>query len=39
MRIISDGSGTQFDPDLTGIFVSLSLSIKEISRTEKNEAL
>ena len=31
MRIISEGRGTQFDPDLTGIFLNLSSKIKEAS--------
>jgi putative two-component system response regulator len=29
MRIISDGRGTQFDPDLTDMFIDLSVTIKE----------
>ena len=32
MRIISEGRGTQFDPKLTDLFMSLSDQIKEISR-------
>jgi putative two-component system response regulator len=30
MQIISDGRGTQFDPDLTDLFMSLSLQIKKV---------
>ena len=36
MRIISEGRGTQFDPDLTDLFMSLSDSIKEISEVGEN---
>jgi len=39
MRIISEGRGTQFDPDLASLFVSLSLSIKEVSGTGNNEEI
>jgi len=35
MRIIAEGSGTQFDPDLTDLFISLSPQIKEISGAGK----
>jgi putative two-component system response regulator len=35
MRIISDGRGTQFDPDLTDMFISLSVVIKEASEAGK----
>jgi putative two-component system response regulator len=38
MRIISEGRGTQFDPDLTDVFINLSLKIKKVSSLEKNEA-
>jgi putative two-component system response regulator len=31
MEIIAEGRGTQFDPDLTDLFLSLSAQIKEIS--------
>ena len=31
MKIISDGRGTQFDPDLVDIFIGLSQKIQEIS--------
>ena len=31
MRSIADGRGTQFDPDLTDLFVDLSDEIKKIS--------
>jgi len=37
MRIIADGHGTQFDPDLTDLFVSLSDKIKEISELNQKE--
>ena len=33
MRIISEGSGTQFDPKLTELFMSISKKIQEISRS------
>jgi putative two-component system response regulator len=32
MRIISEGRGTQFDPGLTDLFVSLSDKIKEVAK-------
>jgi putative two-component system response regulator len=35
MRIISNGRGTQFDPDLTDMFISLSVTIKEASEAGK----
>ena len=34
MQIIADGRGTQFDPDLTDLFISLSDKIKEISEVK-----
>ena len=37
MRIISEGCGTQFDPDLAALFVGLSDKIMMISETGKNE--
>jgi len=37
MQIISDGRGTQFDPNLVDIFISLSDRIREISEAAKNE--
>lgn len=36
MRIISEGRGTQFDPDLADLFVNLSDSIKRVSEAGKN---
>ena len=36
MKIISGGRGTQFDPDLTDLFISLSDRIKEVSEDVKN---
>ncbi|MDR0476157.1 MAG: response regulator [Treponema sp.] len=36
MRIISDGRGTQFDPDLTDLFLTLSDEIQTISGTVKD---
>jgi len=35
MKIIEDGKGTQFDPDLVDVFISLSDIIKEASETGK----
>jgi len=35
MRIISGGRGTQFDPDLTDMFISLSAVIKQASEAGK----
>jgi putative two-component system response regulator len=35
MRIISSGRGTQFDPDLTDMFMSLSVTIKQTSEAGK----
>jgi len=37
MQIISNGRGTQFDPDLTDLFLSLSDRIMEISNARKDE--
>jgi len=37
IKIILEGRGTQFDPDLTDVFVSQSAKIKEISRGGKIE--
>ena len=37
MRIITEGRGTQFDPNLTDLFASLSLDINKISGAGKNE--
>ena len=37
MRIISEGRGTQFDPNLIDIFISLSDEIKKVSETPENE--
>jgi len=36
MRIIAEGRGTHFDPDLTDIFISLSDEIRKISEVMKN---
>ena len=36
IEIIKKGRGTQFDPQLTDIFVSISHKIKELSEGEKN---
>ena len=36
MKIISEGRGTQFDPNLVDIFVSLSEEIREVSEAPKN---
>jgi putative two-component system response regulator len=36
MRNIAEGRGTQFDPDLTDLFVSLSDKIREISEDTEN---
>ena len=38
MKIISEGRGTQFDPDLTDLFAGLSDEIKQISGTVNEEA-
>ena len=35
MRMISDGSGTQFDPELTDVFMSISNKMQEISQVGK----
>ena len=37
MQLITEGRGTQFDPDLTDLFISLSDSIKEISEGNIDE--
>jgi len=37
MQIILNGRGTQFDPNLTDLFVKLSSKIKEIIEAEKSE--
>jgi putative two-component system response regulator len=36
MKIISDGRGSQFDPELVDLFTELSLQIKEVSEALKN---
>jgi putative two-component system response regulator len=36
MKIISDGRGSQFDPDLVDLFLKLSLQIKEVSEAQRN---
>ncbi|MDR0312559.1 MAG: response regulator [Treponema sp.] len=36
MKIISDGRGSQFDPELVDLFLKLSLQIKEVSEALKN---
>jgi putative two-component system response regulator len=33
MKIISEGRGAQFDPELTDIFLNLSVKVQEISKT------
>ena len=37
VRIISEGRGSQFDPDLVDLFISLSPKIKEVSGAKRNE--
>ena len=37
VRIISEGRGAQFDPDLTDLFVKQASQIKEVSETKKND--
>ena len=37
IKIITDGSGTQFDPDLTYLFVSLSNKIRTVSKANDNK--
>jgi len=37
MRIISEGRGTHFDPDLMDLFVSLSEELEEVTKAGKNE--
>ena len=36
MGLISGGRGTQFDPNLVDLFISLSDTIREVSKTTKN---
>ena len=36
MRIISEGRGTHFDPELADLFMSLSEELKEVSEMENN---
>ena len=36
MQVIADGKGTQFDPDLTDLFLGLADRIKEVSNAGKN---
>ena len=36
LRIIQEGRGTQFDPDLTDLFIGLSENIKNVSKAGKN---
>ena len=33
LKIINEGRGTQFDPDLTDLFISMSNEIKKVSKT------